>query len=169
MVDVILTDVPTPDAGSASGLLSTIQQVGMALGVALLGVVFFGQLAHNAGNAVDAVVPSVRQQLSVLNMPEAAQDNVISDFRACVQDRSAATDPTAIPPSCRTAAPAVAERLGPILTTAGLQANAKNFAHTFVITLWLLIAVSAGIFALPNRIAQPPSIAGVVLGADTAR
>lgn len=81
-----------------------------------------------------------------------------------MQDRSAATDPTAIPPSCRTAAPAVAERLGPILTTAGLQANAKNFAHTFVITLWLLIAVSAGIFALPNRIAQPPSIANGLSG-----
>jgi EmrB/QacA subfamily drug resistance transporter len=176
MVDVILSDVPAPDAGSASGLLSTIQQVGMALGVALVGVVFFGQLAHNADNAAAAVVPSVHQQLSALGMPEAAQADAIAGFRACIQDRSAATDPTAIPASCHAAAPdapAVAERLRPILTTAGLQANAKNFAHTFALTLWygvaLLIAVFAGNFALPNRIAQPSSIAGVMLGADRAR
>lgn len=173
MVDMILTNVPAPDAGSASGLLSTIQQVGMALGVALVGVVFFGQLAHNAGNAVDTVVPSVRQQLSALGMPEAAQNDTVGGFRRCVQDRSAATDPTAIPLSCRIAAPAapaVAERLRPILTTAGLQANAENFAHTFALTLWygvaLLIAVFAGIFALPNRTAHPSSIAGVMLGAE---
>ncbi len=43
MVDLILTGVPVPDAGSGSGLLSTVQQVGMALGYALVGVVF----AHN--------------------------------------------------------------------------------------------------------------------------
>ncbi len=40
IVDLILTDVPIPAAGSASGLLSTIQEVGAALGVVLVGVVF---------------------------------------------------------------------------------------------------------------------------------
>jgi EmrB/QacA subfamily drug resistance transporter len=44
IIDLILTDVPVRDAGSASGLLSAIQEVGMALGVALAGTVFFGYL-----------------------------------------------------------------------------------------------------------------------------
>lgn len=39
MVDAILTGVPKLDAGSGSGLLSTVQQVGIAVGVALAGVI----------------------------------------------------------------------------------------------------------------------------------
>lgn len=42
LLDVALATVPVDDAGSASGALSTFQQVGAALGVALVGVVFFG-------------------------------------------------------------------------------------------------------------------------------
>ena len=41
---VILTDVPTGASGSASGLSNTVVQVGGAIGVALLGVTFFGPL-----------------------------------------------------------------------------------------------------------------------------
>jgi hypothetical protein len=37
MVDAILTDTPVRDAGSGAGLLSTVQQVGLALGIALVG------------------------------------------------------------------------------------------------------------------------------------
>lgn len=42
LLDVALATVPVDDASSASGALSTFQQVGAALGVALVGVVFFG-------------------------------------------------------------------------------------------------------------------------------
>jgi MFS family permease len=44
IVDLILTDVPVAHAGSASGLLSTIQELGMALGVALAGAVLSAHL-----------------------------------------------------------------------------------------------------------------------------
>lgn len=44
IVDLILTDVPVSEAGAASGLLSAVQEFGMALGVALAGVVFFTYL-----------------------------------------------------------------------------------------------------------------------------
>jgi hypothetical protein len=39
-------------AGSASGVLSTLQQLGTAIGVALIGVIYFGQpgaLANTSG------------------------------------------------------------------------------------------------------------------------
>jgi EmrB/QacA subfamily drug resistance transporter len=39
MVDAILTGVPRRDAGSGSGLLTTVQQVGIAVGVALAGMI----------------------------------------------------------------------------------------------------------------------------------
>src|SRR5262249_57631957 len=41
LVDLILTGVPVRHPGSASALLTTTQQVGMALGYALVGVIFF--------------------------------------------------------------------------------------------------------------------------------
>lgn len=42
LVDVALATVPRDDAGAASGAYGTFQQVGAALGVAVVGVVFFG-------------------------------------------------------------------------------------------------------------------------------
>jgi MFS family permease len=44
LVNVVLAAVPAQVAGGASGLFSTAQQLGGALGVALLGTVFFGHL-----------------------------------------------------------------------------------------------------------------------------
>jgi EmrB/QacA subfamily drug resistance transporter len=44
LVNVVLAAVPSEVAGGASGLFSTAQQLGGALGVALLGTVFFGYL-----------------------------------------------------------------------------------------------------------------------------
>jgi hypothetical protein len=41
LTDVVLAAVPVNDAGSASGTLSTFQQVGGALGIAVVGTVFF--------------------------------------------------------------------------------------------------------------------------------
>jgi hypothetical protein len=41
---VVLAAVPVEAAGGASGLFSTAQQLGGAIGVALLGTVFFGYL-----------------------------------------------------------------------------------------------------------------------------
>ncbi|MET8876111.1 MFS transporter [Nocardia sp. NPDC004604] len=45
-LDMLLGHVPSHDAGAASGLLNTLQQVGFAFGVALAGVVFFTRLEH---------------------------------------------------------------------------------------------------------------------------
>jgi Na+/melibiose symporter-like transporter len=42
LVDVALATVPTSEAGAASGAYGTVQQVGAALGVAVIGTVFFG-------------------------------------------------------------------------------------------------------------------------------
>ena len=44
MFSVVLQDVDSKHAGSASGVLNAVQQLGGALGTALIGVVFFGQL-----------------------------------------------------------------------------------------------------------------------------
>jgi predicted MFS family arabinose efflux permease len=40
----VLAGLPAQHAGTGSGVLSTVQQVGNALGVALIGLVFYGVL-----------------------------------------------------------------------------------------------------------------------------
>lgn len=45
MIDLVLSDVPRADAGSASGVLNTVQQLGVAFGIALIGTIFFGRLS----------------------------------------------------------------------------------------------------------------------------
>jgi EmrB/QacA subfamily drug resistance transporter len=50
IITMVVTNVAPRHAGSASGVLASVQQVGIAFGVALIGVVFFGAL--DAGHAV---------------------------------------------------------------------------------------------------------------------
>lgn len=57
LFQLVLRNVPHRDAGAGSGALQAFQQVGGALGVALVGEMFFGSLATGfaAGNAQHAV------------------------------------------------------------------------------------------------------------------
>jgi MFS family permease len=58
LVNVVLAAVPVEAAGGASGLFSTAQQLGGAVGVALLGTVFFGYLSgHSFEAAIVHIAP----------------------------------------------------------------------------------------------------------------
>jgi EmrB/QacA subfamily drug resistance transporter len=58
LVNVVLTAVPVEAAGGASGLFGTAQQLGGAVGVALLGTVFFGYLnGHSFEAAIVHTAP----------------------------------------------------------------------------------------------------------------
>ncbi|MEV0707484.1 MFS transporter [Nocardia aurea] len=161
-MEVVLADTPATDAGSASGLLNTAQQLGMALGVALAGVLFFTVLDEgSAGGAATAVV-NLRSDLNAAGIPAPAQEEIISAFGRCFHDRSASQDPGALPESCRVVSPP-----GPVtdaLTEAGETARAANFSDAFADTLIagaaILVAVFGLIFLLPGR--------GRKVGAPTA-
>ena len=58
LTSITLESVPTQDAGAASGTLTTFGQIGMVLGVALAGTVFFGILQDTA-DARDAVTTAL--------------------------------------------------------------------------------------------------------------
>ncbi|MEU5363370.1 MFS transporter [Streptomyces sp. NPDC005925] len=45
LTDAVLSEVPREHAGSASGLINTVQQMGNALGLGLVSVVFFGTMS----------------------------------------------------------------------------------------------------------------------------
>jgi EmrB/QacA subfamily drug resistance transporter len=51
MTSLVLTRVAPKNAGTAAGVLSMITQLGGALGVALVGIIFYGSIAHPRGSA----------------------------------------------------------------------------------------------------------------------
>jgi MFS family permease len=61
LMPFILSSVDPHDAGSASGIANSVQQVGGALGIAVVGEVFFGQLATHASYSHAFAVTAVLQ------------------------------------------------------------------------------------------------------------
>ncbi|MDQ0961205.1 EmrB/QacA subfamily drug resistance transporter [Streptomyces sp. B4I13] len=51
LTDAVLSEVPREHAGSASGLINTVQQMGNALGLGLVAVVFFGEIGDRLAPA----------------------------------------------------------------------------------------------------------------------
>ena len=71
LMEVVLRDVPPTDVGAASGVLNTVLQLGGAIGIALVGLVFFGSLPSTASSAlqvgsIDALTNSLRFVLAVV-------------------------------------------------------------------------------------------------------
>jgi hypothetical protein len=56
LTSIVLAGVDASRAGSASGAMSTTQQVGYALGVAITGVIFFGAADEGIGRAFEVAL-----------------------------------------------------------------------------------------------------------------
>jgi EmrB/QacA subfamily drug resistance transporter len=76
LMTIVLANVPAEYAGAASGVLSTAQQVGNAIGVAVIGVFFFGAIdgGHSIidafrGSLIDLAVASALLGLLVQLLP----------------------------------------------------------------------------------------------------
>ena len=97
----ILAEVPIKDAGSASGVVNAIQQVGGAVGVAVVGVIFFGLLGSGAQTSVESVRTELAADLVAAGVPAQAQAPILDNFQECFRDRSNAKDFSAVPESCK--------------------------------------------------------------------
>jgi MFS family permease len=74
LFDFILAEVPQKDAGSASGVVNTVMQLGNAIGIAVIGVVFFGRVAASAGPAASDAAATLRSDLIAAGVkPETAE------------------------------------------------------------------------------------------------
>ncbi len=63
LINTVLTNIKGHDAGSASGVLSTVQQVSFATGVAVIGTVFFSALGTST--STEAFIHALRTSFSV--------------------------------------------------------------------------------------------------------
>ncbi len=153
VTNVVLAGIRSRDAGSASGALATAQQVGAALGIAAVGIIFFGLLGLNAGSSSATALPQLRHELTVAGVPAADQPQITGGFQACFSARAHATDPSAEPAICA----AVAHRIAASPAPAGVKAKVQaavdlravpearlaDFTRSMRTTLWWQVAVFA--------------------------
>jgi len=157
MFAAVLNGVDTRHAGSASGVLNAVQQVGGAIGVALIGVIFFGQLSHAAPTSIQSVEPDLRQNLTAYHVPTEAQGQIITGVQQCFVDISRAKDSSVRPSSCEQASSGNKNpQLEQAITQSATKANSLNFDVAFrwsmYYALGLLVLTCALSFALPKKI-----------------
>ena len=142
LLNIILAGVPGRDAGSASGVLTTFQQLGGAIGVAVVGVVFFGLLSSRAPDAIATVTPQLQSQLAAAHLPAPAAQAAIATFATCFKAQAASSDPSAPIPGCsRTSS-------SPQLGRAFAAAAQAGLARDFVTSVERILFFNVGFWAL---------------------
>lgn len=164
LLNVILAGVPGRDAGSASGVLSTFQQLGGAIGLAVVGVVFFGMLSSRASTVVTTVTPQLQAQLAAANVPPAQGTAIVAEFRRCFEAHASATDPTQAIPGCPSGAASSTNPVSQAVAHASTVALASDFVSTlerilfFNVGFWFLTGALS--MLLPRVRPGPPTAAG---------
>jgi EmrB/QacA subfamily drug resistance transporter len=156
LADIVLARVPRQDAGSASGVFNTGLQLGNSIGIAVIGVIFFGMLGSRSGPAASTVAPALRSGVVAAGVPARYAGQIETQFRVCLHDRLVAADPTLTPASCQ---PKAGQVITPatqrVLAGAGASAVRTDFAASLVRTLWFQVGVFGLsfllMFALPGR------------------
>jgi EmrB/QacA subfamily drug resistance transporter len=167
LADIVLDRVPAQHAGSASGVFNTGLQLGNSIGIALIGVIFFGLLGTQSASAAHAVAPQLRAGLTAGGVPAPVVGRIEAQFGDCLHARLVASDPTVTPAACRlTPAAGSAASAGPagpagsagpaalpaaakgVLATVGGSAVRHDFTAVLERTLWFQVAVFLASFLL---------------------
>jgi EmrB/QacA subfamily drug resistance transporter len=172
LADIVLDGVPGQQAGSASGVFNTGLQLGNSIGIAVIGVIFFGLLGSQSAAAASAAAPQLRAGLAAAHVPAQFAGRIDGQFGTCLHARLIAADPTVTPAACRlpaaagrpAALPAAARK---VLASAGTSAVRTDFAASLERTMWFQVAVFLAGFALmlalprgAGRRRRRPSLAG---------
>ena len=171
LTNIILAGIHQGDAGSASGVLTTMQQIGGAMGVAVVGVIFFGLIGGRADSASASVVPQLRASLVAQQLPPAAIDRAVQGFQVCFHDRANENDPAQIPPSC-TRAQQQAANQSPAVKAVFAQASAtalgRDFEDSAQLSIVYQIAVFLASFLMVFAVPSPARRTGMAGAAAAA-
>jgi EmrB/QacA subfamily drug resistance transporter len=142
LADIVLARVPKQDAGAASGVFNTGLQLGNSIGIAVIGVIFFGMLGSQSGAAATSVTPALRTNLVAAGIPAQYTGRIETQFRACLHDRLVAADPTVTPASCKpTPGQAISPAAHQVIAATGARAVRNDFVASVVRTLWFQVGV----------------------------
>ncbi len=159
--NIVLAGISGRETGSASGVLSTLQQIGGALGVALIGVILFGLLGSGAAPAAADEAASLRRDLLAAGVPAQGADAAVAAFQDCFVRRAESGDPSRTPPGC-------APRPGPAASAfqaAARRATAADYQRAIQRTLLFEVAVFGTAALLVRRLPKTPKAAPVAAAA----
>jgi EmrB/QacA subfamily drug resistance transporter len=149
LADILLAGVQPQDAGSASGVFNTSLQLGASIGVAVIGVIFFGLLGTQAAPAAATVAPQLQSGLAAAHVPGPTADRIAAQFGDCLHARLVATDPTVVPAACKLPGGQVLPAgVREVVARAGASAIRTDFAATLARTLWFQVGVFLASFLL---------------------
>lgn len=157
--DIVLSGTPGRDAGSASGLINTMQQLGGAVGAAVVTVVFFSLLGTFAAGVVDDVRPQLRGDLVAAHVPAAQVTPLVAAFQNCSVDRSKETNASVVPASCT--APVLTQQppqVGGVLAKWGTHMRGLTFASSFRIALLTFCGTTFLAFLLTFALPRKPPV-----------
>ncbi|MGZ8179971.1 MFS transporter [Williamsia sp. SKLECPSW1] len=146
----IVSGTTDDTVGSASGMVPTVQQIGASVGLAVVGVFFFAQLAAAAPTATEQSTQRLTTALRATTVPAEVAPFVAGSFADCARRQLSSPRPEVAPPGCSTAADAgsgprarVLAAAAPALREAAHDAAARAFLSAFVVTLWTIAAIAA--------------------------
>ncbi|MFC9846840.1 MFS transporter [Streptomyces sp. NPDC060223] len=155
LFDIALADVDKQEAGTASGILTAVQQLGFAIGVAVLATLFFGLLGSHATASVADGESRTRAELTDAGVAPAEQEQLLADLGLCLKESASAPDSDRAPESChriQQAGPEAAEAMSEAWRTA----HTENFSSAMVRMLWVVIGLLAVSFLLAFRLPHKP-------------
>lgn len=159
LLNIVLAGIAHQDAGAASGVMSTAQRVGGAVGVTLIGVILFGLLGAHSERSAQRVSDQLRHTLAAEGITGSPLAGLTRQFEICVRERANAPDPAAFPRSCRSLmgmAPSTgdSERLEMILREGLARARAENYVlatrQTLLYEVGVFLTVGLLVLALPR-------------------
>lgn len=157
--DVVLAEASGPSAGSAAGVQTTVGQAGNAVGVAILGAIFFSLLSGNATAAARDAMPEFRSELRQAAVSTQSAQTLEHSMVTCFSAQASADDPGKLQPACttlmtqaqRTGNPAVIELVGENLTKTRQQHFSDSMRTGLYYEVTVLGLVFLLVFLLPLR------------------
>jgi EmrB/QacA subfamily drug resistance transporter len=151
--NIVLAGVDDHETGSASGALTSVQQLGGAFGIAVLGTIFFALLPGTVTHQVDSSASELRTVLTASGVPAQTQPAVSAGLRACLADRVSENDPDAVPASCQGAGSAQNQdpKIGAYVTEQVKSGFRDATIRTTGVVLLLLLLAFGLSFFLPRQ------------------
>ena len=164
LVNIVLAGIHSGSAGSASGVLTTVQQVGGALGVAVIGIIFFGQVSSYAPVVARSSAQTLSARLSAAGVPPAAVAGTTSTYTRCFIAQAASSDPSTTPPGCpaQTSSPTctAAAPVPCVVAPIAAQAVGDDFDHAFRDALFFEMACFGLVFLMVFALPRPTNLYG---------
>ncbi|MGC5258469.1 MFS transporter [Gordonia sp. DT218] len=161
----ILSDTSEANIGSASGCVPTVQQIGASIGLAVVSLFFFGQVAAQAQSAVPAARAGLVADLQNTAVEPLFRAPMADRFADCARGQLTSPHPDRPAPGCGDDASAqtgmAADLVGKAtreLQVAGRSVAARSFVGAFQTTLWVLAGMCAAIAVLTLGLGRRPRV-----------